>query len=94
MHAHVALFPLLSHLLHPAYTPTYTVSPNTNMYYCGGVSIGYELDHTNWGDAFTARTDYYLLIGEIIDIEEFGVAHVWFQCYEKGYFENARNTYF
>ena len=34
--------------------------------------------------------DYYL--GSSIEIGEFGVAHVWFQCYEKGYFENAQDT--
>ena len=83
MHAHVALFPLLSHLLHPAYTPTYTVSPNTNMYYNGGISIGYELDHIEETPLpHELITWYYLLIGENIDIEELGVAHVWFQCYE------------
>ena len=36
--------------------------------------------------------DYYL--GQSIEIGEFGVAHVWFQCYEKGYFEKCPKHYF
>ena len=44
------------------------------------------------GDAFTARMNYYL--GLTIEIGEFGVAHVWFQCYEKGYFEQSLQNYF
>ena len=32
------------------------------------------------------------MISDSIEIGEFGVAHVWFQCYEKGYSKNAQNT--
>ena len=42
-------------------------------------------------DAFTARMDYYL--GSSIEVGEFGVAHVWFQRYEKAYFEKCRVLY-
>ena len=28
-----------------------------------------------------------------IEIEDFGVAHVWFQWYEKGYFEKCSKHY-
>ena len=43
-------------------------------------------------DAFTAPMDYYL--GYSIEIGEFGVAHVWFQCYEKEYFEKCPKHHF
>ena len=36
--------------------------------------------------AFTARMDDYLGKSNV-EIGEFGVANVWFQCCEKGYFE-------
>ena len=48
--------------------------------------------HGKGGDAFTARMDCYL--GYSIEVGEFGVAHVWFQRYEKGYFEKCLKHYF
>ena len=41
-------------------------------------------------DAFTARTDYYL--GYSMEIGDFRVAHVWFQCCENRYFEKCPST--
>ena len=45
-------------------------------------------------DALVARMDYYLLLGYRIQIGKLGVAHVWFWCYEKGYFEKGPKHYF
>ena len=41
---------------------------------------------------FTARMDYYL--GCSIEIGKCGVAHEWFQCYDKRYFEKCPKHYF
>ena len=59
------------------------------------------------GDAFTAPMDHYLVkyrnrgmwwrhLYRTYDIEigKFGAAHVWFQCFEKRYFEKIPKHYF
>ena len=36
----------------------------------------------------------FVIWDKVLEIGGFGVAHVWFQCYEKGYFEKCPEHYF
>ena len=51
-----------------------------NQYLAGNPSRVEDDSPHCWRDAFTRRVDCYLRYS--IKIVEFGVVHVWFQCYE------------
>ena len=73
-------------------------SKSVELWWCFGGVRGTKLNadrRTDIGSkntqAFTARMDYYL--GLSIEIGEIGVAHAWFQCHEKKYFEKCPEHY-